>query len=244
MTAAGVLYDLRDVRKARGGARGRFRLDIPELTVLRGEVVIVRGPSGCGKSTLLDLLAMTLRPDDAERFTFDPGQGPVSIHASWRHNQDGLSSLRGAFVGYIVQTGGLLPYLSARENIELPARLAGRYDPQRVRALAEHLDIAHLLARSPGSLSVGERQRVAIARALAHDPGVVIADEPTAALDPVNAEVTFRLLLELVTGIGTTAIVATHDPNRGAGSGFALIEPVLERSGDDIRAVFSRGGLS
>lgn len=243
MSEPGWLYDLRDVRKIRASGGSRFRLDVPDLVIRRGEVVVIRGPSGCGKSTLLDLLAMTLQPDEADLFLFAPGDSAVSVHAAWRRREnDRLSSLRGNHVGYVVQTGGLLPYLSVRDNIELPARLTGRHSAARVRDLVGHLGIGHTMSRLPASLSVGERQRVAIARALAHQPSVVIADEPTAALDPINAETTFRLFLDLVSGLGATAIIATHDPDRGTGTGAVLIEHRLERGGDDAHVVFRRGG--
>lgn len=244
MTLAAPLYDLRGVSKVRVSGSSRFHLDVPELVIQHREIVIVRGPSGCGKSTLLDLLAMTLRPDFADSFEFrsTPIADLAPVHAMWlRDSQDRLAALRGAHIGYVVQTGGLLPYFSVRANIELPGRLNGRLDPGNVCAIAERLGIDHVLSRLPASLSVGERQRVAIARALSHRPSVVIADEPTAALDPINAETTFRLFLELVVDTGATAVIATHDPERGTGPGVALVEHSLERLGDEAHAVFRRG---
>lgn len=242
MTIGQTLYDLRNVHKFRGGERGRFHLEVSDLRIRKGEIVIIRGASGAGKSTLLDLLALTLRPDEAAYFNFSIlDKGNISVSDAWRRrDNDRLSALRRTHVGYIVQTGGLLPYLTALENIKLPSLLAGRYDRKRTALVIDRLGIGHVLRRSPASLSVGERQRVAIARAVAHAPDVVIADEPTASLDPVNAEATFSLFLDLVADFGTTAIVATHEPSQGGRFGTVVIEPLLERIGDSAHVIFSR----
>ena len=116
----------------------------------------------------------------------------------------------------MLQTGGLLPFLSVRRNIALPAEIAGRPNPARVASLAARLGVAHHLDRMPHALSVGERQRVAIARALVHQPPLVLADEPTSALDPSLAVEVMDLLLSETRAEGAALIVATHDHDAAA----------------------------
>jgi len=110
----------------------------------------------------------------------------------------------------VLQTGGLLPFLNTRDNIAVVRRAIGLSDDKGVNELAERLSISHLLALSPHKLSVGERQRVAIARALASEPALILADEPTAALDPVNAHGVMHLFAELAREMGCTVILVTH----------------------------------
>lgn len=235
MAAGQPIYALRGVSKARHGAGTSFELSVPHLLIHRGEVLVIRGASGCGKSTLLDLLATTLRPDAAERFTFAPDDGvEADLAALWRNgDSDGLTLLRGAHIGYVLQTGGLLPFLTVRENIALPGRLLGRRVDQSVDTLAERLGIARYLDNRPDTLSVGERQRVAIARALAHRPAVVLADEPTASVDPIAADTIFGVFVDTVERLGITAVIVSHDWDRIADAGLQVIEHRLE-SGDSV----------
>ena len=239
------IYDLRHLRKTRAGAQGSFELHVPHCAVRAGEVVAVCGASGCGKSTLLDLLAMILQPDGAERFLFTPdAQGKPDAQAEevnglWsRRDLDALARLRGRHIGYVLQAGGLLPFLSVGDNIALPSRLLGRLADGTMDQLADRLGIRHCLDRLPATLSVGERQRAAIARALAHRPSVVLADEPTASVDPPNADAIFALFTELVRDFGVTALVASHDWRRIEAAGFATLEHRLERNGSVTRSLF------
>ncbi len=242
--ASSPVYVCRELIKRRlGGAGGGstgFELRVPSLKIRPGEVVILRGESGSGKSTLLDLLALALRPDGAETFVFHPEhQEPTDLLRLWtRKDLDGLARLRGSRIGYVLQTGGLLPFLSARENIALACRLLGRNPAGRIERLAERLDITAQLDKRPGQLSVGERQRVAIARAMAHRPSVILADEPTASVDPVNAVAIRDLLLELVHKAGITAVIATHDWAPGVMPGLQVLEHRIERDGDLTRSLF------
>ena len=199
--------------RQRGGDDG-FRLEVPRLGVRRGECIAITGPSGCGKSTLLDLLGLVLRPDRCAAFELRTRDGGViDVAALWRHNdRDGLAQIRAQHIGYVLQTGGLLPFLPAIENIRLSRALLGLGNGDGlVERLAEALKIGHLLARKPHALSIGERQRVAIARALAHQPAFLLADEPTAALDPGQALQVMKLLLALVQHFQITAIIVSHD---------------------------------
>lgn len=201
-------------------------MQIAALDVARGAKVALIGESGSGKSTLLELLAMILRPSACEQFLFAPSSGAVhDVRALWSTSAaDTLGELRSRHIGYVLQHGGLLPYLSARENIELSRRLLGLPQTDRAAELAERLGIAAQLDKRPDALSVGQRQRVAIARALAHEPGIILADEPTAALDAANAERIFALLVELADALGVTLITATHAQGLARGAGLTLVE--------------------
>ena len=133
------------------------------------------------------------------RFIFSPAPGHATdVLDAWKSGDaDNLASLRLRHLGYVLQTGGLLPFLTARENILLHCKSLGIVE-QRKDAIADlttRLGVKHLLGHSPATLSVGERQRVAVACALAHGPGVVLADEPTAALDPLHARAVLDLSL-------------------------------------------------
>jgi len=207
------VYRLKDLVKSRIAGDTGFRLVVPNIEIEAGERVALVGQSGCGKSTLLDIMAMVLQPDSADVFEFNPdGHTLTDLQPVWkRGNQNRLSDLRGRFIGYVLQTGGLLPYLTVRENILLPRWLLGLSDDDTVPTLAQELGIERQLDKLPGNLSAGERQRAAFGRALAHKPPIIIADEPTASLDPVTARKTMETVMELVKGLGTTMVVASHN---------------------------------
>ena len=216
-----LMFSIRKLRKKRRDGAG-YTLDIDCLDVSCGERIAITGPSGCGKSTALDLLAGILQPDAAERFIFAPDDDvAVDMMHAWDTGQlDKLSLLRRRYLGYVLQTGGLLPFLSARDNITVVRRARGLPDDDSVDALAERLDIRRLLPVLPHKLSVGERQRVAIARALASAPALILADEPTAALDPVNAQSVMDLFADLAREMGCTVILVTHAPEMARRIGF------------------------
>lgn len=201
--------------KIRSQSDSVFELQVPHFSVLPGQMVAVTGESGCGKSTLLDILAMVMEPAKTSRFEITPGDaGPVhNVAALWeRGDESALAALRRDFFGYVLQTGGLLPFLSVRENIRLPIRVKGSEDsPQRVEALAKRLGVEQCLDRSPSSLSIGQRQRVAILRALAHSPRLVLADEPTAAVDKTRARIIMDDMRSLAAEENVAVVVVTHD---------------------------------
>ena len=230
------LFSLRRVMKRRPGNEG-FCLELESLDVLRGDRLALVGPSGCGKSTALDLLAGVLRPDAGERFLFAPqAEAPaLDMLELWRRSrEDRLAVARLRHLGYVLQVGGLLPFLSAGENILLPCRALGNLAAQResVRELCERLHIDRLLRQMPATLSVGERQRVAIARALAHDPSILLADEPTAALDPPHARLVLGLLAELAEERGVTVVMVTHAPDMAVEAGFRLVQVTTMQDGN------------
>jgi len=207
-----------------------FHLDVPQLDVRRGAKIALVGESGSGKSTLLELLAMILRPTGCGVFTFSPAPQREShdshdIAAVWQSvDMDRLSDLRSRHIGYVLQAGGLLPYLSVRDNINLSRRLLEGPGEDVAEHWAAKLNIAAQLGKKPAALSVGQQQRVAIARALAHEPTVLIADEPTAAVDPMNAGRIMDLMVGLVDDLGVTLIVASHAHELMRRAGLDLIE--------------------
>ena len=213
MNTNGAVLHLEQVERRRGNGANGFHLEVTSFVVRPGECLALTGPSGSGKTTMLDLLGLVLKPDEASAFWFRDREGKrIDVGALWRRDRaDGLSDLRGVNIGYVLQTGGLFPFLSARDNIHLSRQLLAMKDDGLVDHLVTRLRITHLLNKKPSALSIGERQRVAIARALAHQPGLLLADEPTAALDPPQAVEVTRLLLELVSELQMAAVIVSHD---------------------------------
>ncbi len=182
-------------------------LDDLHLSVAAGEVVAICGPSGSGKSTLLNLIAGLLAVD-AGRLTLREGE---VLHALDELDAGARSALRRRLVGYVFQFFNLVPTLTVLENVRLPLELNRRQDLlPRARQRLEALGLADLPDAFPDSLSGGERQRVAIARAIAHEPGIVLADEPTGNLDPRNSERIANLLWSEVERLNCAMVIATH----------------------------------
>ena len=197
------LIELRDV--SRRYDAGPPALDDASLTVRAGEAVAVLGPSGSGKSTLLNLVAGLDRPDT----------GTVTVDGVRvdRLGEAAAARYRRAKIGMVFQFFNLLDDLSVADNVMLPALLAGlgrREAQRRADGLLESLGIARHTRAFPGRLSGGERQRVAVARALMNRPPLLLADEPTGALDSTSGEDVSRLLKEL-NDDGQTIVVVTHD---------------------------------
>ena len=208
-----LIYHLRDVVKTREAEGVAFRLRIPSLQIAMGEKIALVGKSGCGKSTLLDMLAFILQPSEVGAFRFRPERGKESldIHDYWANGElNQLGDLRKKYIGYVMQTGGLLPYLTVRENMNLCRSVLGMRPDGMVEHLAEELGIIAHLDKLPDKLSTGERQRVAIGRAVAHQPSIVIADEPTASIDPYAAEKVMSMFIELAEEFEITVILASH----------------------------------
>nr|VFK27229.1 MAG: putative ABC transport system ATP-binding protein [Candidatus Kentron sp. MB]VFK31060.1 MAG: putative ABC transport system ATP-binding protein [Candidatus Kentron sp. MB]VFK75503.1 MAG: putative ABC transport system ATP-binding protein [Candidatus Kentron sp. MB] len=227
MNTTPALYRLHNLVLRKGAPGTMFQLRVLDMAAHVGERVALVGPSGCGKSTLLDILSLIVAPLRAERFHFYPPHGKaidvVSLSAR-RDAQNYFARLRRRYIGYVLQTGGLVPFLSIRGNLRAPRRLAGLRDINAGDTLAKRLGLSNHLDKYPADLSVGERQRAAIARALAHEPAVVIADEPTAALDPGNSDRVMSLLVELTESRGTTLLVASHDWDRVERFGFRTLK--------------------
>ena len=197
---------------SRCGVRVRFPgLDTPGLSVdalaiPAGALVVLTGPSGSGKSTLVNVITGLIRPT-AGRVVWD-GTDIAALAEGARDRW------RGANIGLVMQDFHLFPGLSAQENVLLPARLAraaGAGTAARAADLLRQVGLSRP-DQPVETMSRGEMQRVAVARALLRRPGVIVADEPTASLDPVNGAAIGTLLQELATGSGATLIVVTHDP--------------------------------
>lgn len=181
-------------------------LDDVSFVVEPGELVALSGPSGSGKTTLLQLIGSLDRPTSGSIRVDDIAVGDLSHPARFRRD----------IVGFVFQSHQLLPALSAQQNVELPmvaARLSRRERTTRSLALLEEVGLADRAHDPPADLSGGERQRVAIARALGGQPRLILADEPTGALDTVSSHRVWDLLGEVRSRRGTTVIVASHDPS-------------------------------
>ena len=199
----GPLLEIRSLVKEYEQAGGRVRaLCLDSLTAGKGEAIAVTGPSGSGKTTLLHLLAGLIAPSGGSvRFG---GHDPAA--------PDDNARWRAANVGYVFQDLNLLPDFDVLENLLIAAEISQiplNTAYERAFTLLERLKLGDRLRHRPAKLSLGEQQRAAIARAVIHKPPLILADEPTASLDSVNAENVMNLLMELCSG--SLLIVATHD---------------------------------
>ena len=197
---------LTDVRFQYGD--GEFALRVPELVVERGQRVAVIGPSGSGQTTLLHVIAGIGLPQT----------GSVEIGgANWTGMTEAdRRALRVQRIGLVFQEFELLEHLKVLDNITLPYRIHPSLSldsacRDRARALAGKLGVGDKLARFPGHLSHGEKQRVAVCRALVTEPDLILADEPTGNLDPVNKHRVLDHLIDCVSEHGSTLVLVTHD---------------------------------
>lgn len=186
----------------------RTVLEIDAWQAASGEQILLRGISGSGKTTLLNILAGLLPPT-----TGIVQCGGQSLYALPENQRD---RLRATTIGYIFQMHHLAPTLSALENVEMPLvfgrKLNARDRSARARALLDSVGLRDFHRHRPVQLSTGQRLRVAVARALAAQPALVLADEPTAALDPQSSQAVMDLLQENCRSSRATLIVASHDP--------------------------------
>src|SRR3972149_2131219 len=176
------------------------------VQVNKGEFVAIMGPSGSGKTTLLNVLGCLDKPSTGKVLLDGVDIATLPEKA--------LYKIRGSKIGFVFQTFNLLPYLNARENVELPMECIGKSKSERSRRAKQLLQTVNLSGREehrPHRLSAGEQQRVAIARALANDPAIILADEPTGNLDGKNKQEIVNLLASLNLNQGTTIIIVTHD---------------------------------
>ena len=204
---SGPALQMRGITKTYGtGALAYTALKGVDLQVERGEFLMLVGPSGSGKTTLLSLMGCVLSPTSGEAYLFgEPLHGRTEAQ---------LPPLRLRYIGFIFQGHNLLPSLTATENVALPLELRGHSHRAAVKEAHHVLDRVGLLDKRdslPDDLSGGQRQRVAVARAIAGKPPLVLADEPTAALDAQSGMQVTTLLKELATELGNTVLVVTHD---------------------------------
>ncbi len=203
-----VHIELRRLSRAYASrSRARPVLDGISATIRRGEFIVLVGRSGSGKSTLLNLIGGLDRPSSGDVLL--DGQSLSGL------SEDGLSRMRRRKVGYMFQFFNLVPTLTADENLRLPLELIGVEGTPARERVARWLSAVGLDDRGPDypdELSGGEQQRVALARALIHEPGLLLADEPTGNLDLATAKDVLRLLDNLCRRSGTTLVMATHSP--------------------------------
>jgi putative ABC transport system ATP-binding protein len=189
--------------------QGRLRvLDDVSLALDAGETMALMGESGVGKSTLLHLVAGL---DTADSGTIRVGNVTVT-----GLDDRGRARLRREAVGLVFQQFNLVPSLTVADNLAFQARLAGRDDAAWQATLAERLGLTAMLDRYPEQLSGGQQQRVAIGRVLAARPGLILADEPTGALDEETGASVLALTLDLVAETGAALLIATHSPTLAA----------------------------
>lgn len=209
MALGDILIEVSNVAKHFG--EGETRVDAlraVDLTVRAGEVIALLGPSGSGKTTLLNIIGCILAPS-AGRVALD---GEPVFDGKWLRRD--LRRLRLDKIGFIFQAHNLLPFLTAQENVSLVPDLAGwsaEAGRARARELLDYLEVGHRAKVKPALLSGGEAQRVAIARALANRPRIILADEPTAALDGARAGLVMDLMRKLAVEQEACIVTVTHD---------------------------------
>lgn len=203
------LLEVKDIQKVFGeGQNETAALKSVTFDVLQGEFLGIMGASGSGKTTLLNVIATMLKPTAGEILL--EGENISSFKGSQ------LAAYRGDRIGYLFQQFELIDNLTARENIMLPLAIHGvqlQTQEHELQQLAQIFDIEQLLTKFPTQLSGGQKQRVAAARALIANPSIVLADEPTGALDTKNAKVLMEKLSEHNEQQGSTILMVTHDAN-------------------------------
>jgi putative ABC transport system ATP-binding protein len=219
------LVRLADVTKVyQGGITGA--LNGVSVAVEKGEFTAIMGPSGSGKSTILNLVAGLDRPTSG---TITVGGTDLA-----RLGEAGLARFRRDHIGFVFQFFYLLPNLTALENILIPAQLKGNSATGRARELLDRLSIKEVADRYPARLSGGQQQRVAIARALINDPTLLLADEPTGALDTHTGDQVMELLGQLHRD-GQTILLVTHDAKLATRHAARVISVMDGRIVDDAR---------
>ena len=185
------------------GGQVVYALDDVSLDIAAGELIAIRGPSGSGKSTLMNILGCLDRPDSGHYVL--AGEDVSTL------DDDDLAAVRSQRIGFVFQLFNLLPRMSALRNVELPVHYLGRKDARdKAIAALETVGLGDRMYHEPNQLSGGQRQRVAIARALVNDPDIILADEPTGALDSRTGEEVLGLFKQL-NARGRTILIVTHD---------------------------------
>ena len=197
------IYDL--------GAQQVTALAGVDLRIDKGEFIAVMGPSGSGKSTFMHVVGLLDEPTSG-RYEFE-GTDASNLDA------DARADIRSRRLGFVFQAYNLLPRTTALENVELPMVYAGVDQSERRRIALEKMEVvgvAHLAGHTPNQMSGGQQQRIAIARSLVNDPGLILADEPTGALDTKTSQDVMQLFTRLNEEQGITILLVTHEPDVAA----------------------------
>ena len=205
------MIHLKDINKTYQGAQPLHVLKGISLDIEKGEFVSIMGASGSGKSTLLNILGIL--------DNYDSGEYLLNGVPIWNLSESKAAEYRNHMIGFIFQSFNLISFKTAVENVELPLFYQGVSRKKRHTLALEYLDRLGLLdwaEHYPNELSGGQKQRVAIARALITKPQIILADEPTGALDSKTSVEVMQLLKQLNADEGMTQIIVTHDPNVGA----------------------------
>ena len=205
------MIHLKDINKTYQGAQPLHVLKGITLDIKKGEFVSIMGASGSGKSTLLNILGIL--------DNYDSGEYLLNGVPIWNLSETKAAEYRNRMIGFIFQSFNLISFKSAVENVELPLFYQGVSRKKRHTLALEYLERLGLLdwaEHYPNELSGGQRQRVAIARALITKPQIILADEPTGALDSKTSVEVMQLLKQLNADEGITQIIVTHDANVGA----------------------------
>ena len=204
----GTVLEAIDIGKFHGVGAGRFQaLAAVNLVIAGGELTLLTGPSGSGKTTLLSILGCMLTPSS--------GTVRVHGHSTAGRKPEQLAKLRRDYIGFVFQSYHLFPTLTAIDNVRIALDIRGENAKQSTQKAAEVLAIVGLENKAgsyPRELSGGEQQRVAIARAIVGDPSVILADEPTAALDAENGRAVMAVLARVAKDPARGVLVVTHDP--------------------------------
>ncbi len=194
-------------------------LDVPRYEVGEAEQVALIGPSGCGKTTLLHIIAGITKPTSG-RVVLD------GIEVT-KYSESARDRIRADKLGYVFQTFNLLPGFNAIENVVLGMTFAkGKKDLKRAKELLDRVGLSHRASHRPGKMSVGEQQRVAVARALANRPKLLLADEPTANVDPRNQQQIVDLIRDTCRDEGIALLMVTH--SRAVSDQFDRIDKLEE----------------
>ena len=205
------MIHLKDINKTYQGAQPLHVLKGISLDIKKGEFVSIMGASGSGKSTLLNILGIL--------DNYDSGEYLLNGTPIWNLSESKAAEYRNRMIGFIFQSFNLISFKTAVENVELPLFYQGVSRKKRHTLALEYLERLGLLdwaEHYPNELSGGQKQRVAIARALITKPQIILADEPTGALDSKTSVEVMQLLKQLNADEGMTQIIVTHDPNVGA----------------------------
>lgn len=220
------MIELKNLTKIYGqGDENLCVLDNVSLHIARGKFSVLLGPSGSGKSTLLNLIAMLDTPTAGQIFV--DGQEITALKS-----ETARAKVRLKKMGFVFQFDGLLPEFSLLENVEIPARMLGKENPQEAQKLLENLGLGEMSRKLPADLSGGEKQRASIARALRNHPPLLLADEPTGNLDAARKIQVFEDFARMSQQDHLTILMVTHDAHAAdyADEVYTLRERKLERT--------------